>query len=117
MSEKQEVSPRRRRRTAAEVEQIKTEFASSGLKQREFCRSRGLSLSTLQRYLKNPQRRRKATPAKPRLLPVEVVHDPGIERATDCGLAVVLAGGRKIEVRSDFDEAVFQRLFHLLERM
>ena len=36
-----------------------SEFASSGMRQNEFCRSRGLSLSTLARHLKNRRWKRK----------------------------------------------------------
>ena len=37
-------------------------------------------------------------------------HEPG------CGLAVVLPGGRKIEVHPDFDTSTFERLMGILER-
>jgi hypothetical protein len=33
-----------------------------------------------------------------------------------CGLAVVLLGGRRIEVHPDFDASTFERLVSLLER-
>ena len=35
---------------------------------------------------------------------------------TSCGLAVVLSGGRRIEVRPDFDADAFERLMGILER-
>ena len=34
-----------------------------------------------------------------------------------CGLAVVLPGGRRIEVRPDFDTSTFERLVSVLERV
>ena len=34
-----------------------------------------------------------------------------------CGLAVVLPGGRRIEVHPDFDTSTFERLVSLLERV
>ncbi len=34
-----------------------------------------------------------------------------------CGLAVVLLGGRRIEVRPDFDTSTFERLVSVLERV
>ena len=40
----------RRRRSRQEVEQLVAEYESSGLSRNEFCRERGLSLSTLSRY-------------------------------------------------------------------
>jgi hypothetical protein len=33
-----------------------------------------------------------------------------------CGLAVVLSGGRRIEVHADFDTSTFERLVSVLER-
>jgi hypothetical protein len=38
-------------------------------------------------------------------------------RAGGWGLAVVLEGGRRIEVQPGFDEATLERLMKLLERM
>ena len=52
-----------------------------------------------------------------RLVPVELAakkspkqHEPS------CGLAVVLPGGRRIEVHPDFDTSTFERLVGILER-
>jgi hypothetical protein len=79
---------------------------SSSMRRSEFCRSRGLSFSTLDRHLKKRRwkRRRRLTSSAGRLVPVELAarkspmqHEPG------CGLAVVLPGGRRIEVHPDFD--------------
>jgi hypothetical protein len=39
------------------------------------------------------------------------------ERAPSCGLAVVLSGGRRIEVQRDFDRHTFERLLSVLERV
>ena len=53
-----------------------------------------------------------------RLVPVELAakksprqHEPS------CGLAVVLPGGRRIEVHPDFDTGTFERLVSALERV
>jgi hypothetical protein len=53
-----------------------------------------------------------------RLVPVELAakksprqHEPS------CGLAVVLPGGRRIEVHPDFDTGTFERLVNALERV
>jgi DNA invertase Pin-like site-specific DNA recombinase len=48
-----------RRRTRAEVQQFVGEFVDSGMGRSEFCRNRGLSLSTLGRHLR--KRRRKGS--------------------------------------------------------
>src|SRR5579864_5878727 len=102
-----------KRRTRAEVQQLVAEFVSSGMRRSELCQSRGLSFSTLDRHLKKLRwkRRRKAISSAGRLVPVELAarkspkqHEPS------CGLAVVLQGGRRIEVRPDFDTSTFERL-------
>jgi hypothetical protein len=49
MTENQEV-PGRKRRSSEEIKRLVAEFEASGLRQSEFCRGRGLALSTLQRF-------------------------------------------------------------------
>jgi hypothetical protein len=58
-----------RRRSRHEVEQLVAEFESSGLSRIEFCRERGLALSTLGRYRR---RERQAAAGSGALLAVEV---------------------------------------------
>jgi hypothetical protein len=48
-----------KRRTRAEVQQLVAEFASSGMQRSEFCRSRQLSFSTLDRHMKKLRWKRK----------------------------------------------------------
>jgi hypothetical protein len=116
--QKKLVAPKRR--TRAEVQQLVAEFVSSGMRRSEFCRSRGLSFGTLNRHLKKQRwkRRSGATSSAGRLVPVELAakklptqHEPS------CGLAVVLPGGRRIEVHPDFDTNTFERLLSALERV
>ena len=38
------------------------------------------------------------------------------QHEASCGLAVVLPGGRRIEVHPDFDTSTFERLVGILER-
>jgi hypothetical protein len=108
-----------RRRTRSEAQQLVAEFVSSGMRRSEFCQSRGLSFSTLDRHLKKLRwkRRRRPIPPACSLVPVELAarkspkqHEPS------CGLAVVLPGGRRIEVHPDFDTSTFERLVDILER-
>ena len=108
-----------KRRTRAEVQQLVAEFASSGMRRSEFCQSRGLSFSTLDRHLKKWRwkKRRRPISSAGRLVPVELAarkspkqHEPS------CGLAVVLPGRRRIEVHPDFDSSTFERLVSVLER-
>ena len=97
-----------------------SEFASSGMRQNEFCRSRGLSLSTLARHLKKRRwkRKRKSTRADCKLLGVELTtKKPAAESESSCGLAVVVSSGRRIEVQRDFDVPTFERLVNVLEQV
>ena len=118
MSVEQKVSAHKRR-TRAEVQQLVAEFVSSGMRRSEFCQSRGLSFSTLDRHLKKrrwKRRRRSVSPAG-RLVPVELAaRRSPMQQGPDCGLAVVLSGGRRIEVHPDFDTSTFERLVGILER-
>ncbi len=117
MSEEQ-VSAAPRRRSPAEAAQLVAEYEASGLSKAQFCRTRGVALSTLDAYRSG---RRQAGPhaAKPaRWVAVEV---PGKKQpeasARASGLAVVLAKGRRIEVGRGFDAATLARLLPLLERV
>jgi hypothetical protein len=118
MTAKSELSAPKRR-TRAEVQQLVAEFVSTGMRRSEFCKSRGLSFSTLDRHLKKRRwkRRRRPVSSAGQLVPVELAarkspkqHEPS------CGLAVVLPGGRRIEVHPDFNTSTFERLVDILER-
>jgi hypothetical protein len=84
--------------------------------QKEFCLSRGLALSTLQRYLHNGPKKPKI-PAKCQLMAVEVASSGWRpEPEGGCGLALVWTVGRRLEVHRGFDEVTLQRLLDVLER-
>jgi hypothetical protein len=86
----------------------------------EFCRSRDLSFSTLDRHLKKRRwkRKRRSAPVDSQLVPVELaIRKSPAESESRCRLAVVLSGGRRIEVHRDFDASTFERLVSVLERM
>jgi hypothetical protein len=94
-------------------------FVSSGMRRSEFCRSRRLSFGTLNRHLKEQrwQRKSPATSSAGRLVPVELAaRKLPTQHESRCWLAVVLPGGRRIEVHPDFDTSTFERLVSLLER-
>jgi hypothetical protein len=96
------------------------EFVNSGMRRSEFCRSRGLSFSTLDRHLKKRRWKRttRSAPSDGTLVPVELAsRKPPAEHQASCGLAVVLSGGRRIEVQRDFDTHTFERLMSVLERV
>jgi hypothetical protein len=94
-----------KRRTRAEVQQLVSEFVSSGMRRSEFCQSRGLSFSTLDRHLKKLRWKRRRNPisSASRLVSVELAaKNSPKKQEPSCGLAVVLPGGRRIEVCPDF---------------
>ena len=79
----------------------------------EFCQSRDLSFGTLNRHLKKQRWTRNSRRAcsASRLLPVELAaRKSPTQHQPSCGLAVVLSGGRRIEVQRDFDVHTFERL-------
>lgn len=98
-----------------------SEFVNSGMRRGEFCQSRGLSYSTLDRHLKKRRWKRKTTKsaaADGKFVAVEVaLRKPLAEQQPSCGLAFVLPDGRRIEVQRDFDVHTFERLVTALERM
>ncbi len=90
------------------------------MRRSEFCQSRALSFSTLDRHLKKRRWKRKArsAPADGKLVAVELaIRKPPAEQQMSCGLAVVMSGGRRIEVQRDFDVHTFERLVSVLEQV
>src|ERR1700758_1106661 len=81
-----------KRCTRAEVQQLVAEFVSSGMRRSEFCQSRGLSFSTLDRHLKKLRwkRRRRPISSAGRFVPVELAASRSPQHDATCGLAVVL---------------------------
>jgi hypothetical protein len=110
----QQVCKMPRRRSRQEVEQLVTEYESSGLSRDEFCRERGLGLSTLDRY--RTQRKRQAPAGGNAFLPVEVSARALAPMAwAGSALAIVLQGGRRIEVGRGFDASSLAQLVRVLE--
>lgn len=103
-----------RRRSRAEAERVAREYEGSGLSRVEFCRKRGLSLATLARYRKR-QAQGKAAPGD-RWVTVEVSGASStLEGRWSSGLAVVIPGGRRIEVARGFDSRTLAQLLDVLE--
>jgi hypothetical protein len=109
----------KRRRTAAEIEQMVREFENSGLNRSQFCRQQGLTLGVLNRCLRRLQAGGACSiESGDRLMAVELAGNMrAVESAGSCGLAVELGRGRRIAVSTGFDAASLQRLVHVLERM
>jgi len=111
MDENQVGKKRRTRRTGKEVQRLVEEFISGGMKRSEFCRTRGLSPGTLQRHLKGGKQRARQIP---RLVAVEL-EQKAAQKAN--AIEVVLARGRRVEVRPGFDATTLQALIAVLERI
>lgn len=102
------------RRTREEIRQIVAEFATSGMQPSEFCRSRGISRSTLDRHLRK-QRARQGSRAGKRLLAVEIRTARGSSASNNrSGLVVALSSGCRIEVERGFDGATLEHLLAVL---
>ena len=117
MDEQTQTLKIKRRRSRAEVEQLVAEYDASGLGRTAFCQQRGLSLSTLSRYRRRQEQTASEATEGKRWLAVEVrgsAAAAGDERAS--GLAVVLSGGRRIEVGRGFDVDTLKRLLAVVER-
>jgi integrase len=101
-----------KRRTRAEVQHLVAEFANSGMRRSEFCRSRRLSFGTLNRHLKKQRGKRKSRriSSSGQLVPVELATKKSAQHESSCPLVVVLSGGCRIEVQRDFDTTTFARL-------
>ena len=97
MDENQVGKKRRARRTGKEVQRLVEEFISGGMKRSEFCRSRGLSPGTLRRHLEGGKQEARQTS---RLVAVEL-EQKAASKAN--AIEVVLARGRRVEVRPGFD--------------
>jgi hypothetical protein len=116
MTESEEVKPRRRR-TRQEVQRLVAEFGVSSLSRSEFCRLRGITLSTLQRGLKREREQRADIRTDDRrLVRVKVIWRNAAEDGGEgsCGVRVLLAKGRRIELNQDFDAAQLRRVVEAL---
>jgi hypothetical protein len=91
------------------------EYEGGGMSREAFCHKHGLALSSLARYERRQRRRvqgQDENPGPGRWLAVEL---PGAQPAGASGLAVVLTGGRRIEVGRGFDARTLEQLVSLLE--
>jgi hypothetical protein len=106
-----------KRRTREEIRQIVAEFATSGMPQSEFCGSRGISRSTLDRHLRKQRAQDQGSRTGNRLLAVEIRTASGSSAGTSSGLVVGLSSGRRIEVNRGFDAATLERLLTVLDKV
>ena len=88
---------------AAEMRAVVEEFEGAGTGQAEFCRRRGLALSTFQYW-----RRRTAQARRDRFAEVEIVGAPAT--AAVHGVELVLAGGVVARIGPGSEEETIRRL-------
>ena len=109
--------PTVRRRTREEIRQILAEFATGGMQQSDFCRTRGISRSALDRYLRKQRMQNQGNGTSTRFVAVELKTAHGSLSGNSGGLVVALKSGRKIEVHRGFDVPTLERLVSILERV
>ena len=107
----------RGRRSRGEADRLVLDFEQSGLTRRAFCHQRGIALHTLDYY--RYQRRSRESASSGSIVPVELVEPSIAFSATSSPgralLAVVLNGGRRIEVEEGFDAGLLKKLVAVLE--
>jgi|SRR5271163_124882 len=108
----------RKRRSSQEIRRLVTEFEASGLRQVEFCNKHGLALGTLQRGLKRRRSEAGERGECDRLVEVKLARSARTgSTTTRSDLEVLLAKGRRIEVRRDFDAETLVRLIRTMEEI
>jgi hypothetical protein len=105
------------RRTREEIRQIVAEFATSGMQQSEFCQSRGISRSSLDRHLRKQRAQDQGSRVGNQFLAVQIRTASGSSASNSSGLVVALMSGRRIEVNRDFDGATLERLLTTLDKV
>ena len=106
----------RKRRSREEVRRLVDEFEASGSGRAEFCRSRGLALTTLQRHLRGRRLGTEARNCGSRLVAVSVIpRAEATSKPGEANLEVVLVGGRRVGVRPGFDPGTVRELIIALE--
>jgi hypothetical protein len=89
---------------SAEMQGVLEEYASSGMRRKQFCEQRGISLTTFDYW-------RRALRAKPRMVKVKIA-----AASEPLGHFVLnLANGRRIESSWGFVDAELARLIRIVE--
>ncbi len=108
---------RRRRRSDGEIAALLREYRSRGITQAAFARSKGVSLSTVSRWLQ-----RSATEGGDgeeighRLVPVRVADDVRARWGKGRpAFELMLPGGPRLSIPSDFEAADLRRLIEVLQ--
>jgi hypothetical protein len=117
MTESEEVKVRKRR-SSQEIRRLVAGFEASGLRQVEFCNNHGLALSTLQRELKRRRREAERQGEAEQLVEVKIARSRCTRSPESSSvLQVLLAKGRRIELRRGFDAGTLARLIRTIEEI
>lgn len=102
--------------------EIMSAWAQSGLSQTSFCRERGIPYSTFQywRYQRKVRengvtRSPEPVSVPPPFLPVQVIKSRPVIEEECRALTVLLPGGCRIEVGTDFDPDTLRKIIDTLE--
>jgi transposase-like protein len=103
----------RRHRSRAEADQVVADYEASGLSREAFCVQYDVTLKSLDRYVTRyrKQKQKQKGEESQRFVAVEVTRPTG----TGGELAVLLATGRRIEVKRGFDPGTLRQLVAVLE--
>jgi hypothetical protein len=96
---------------SAEMRRVLEEYESSGLTRREFCRRRGIALTTFDYWRREHARQPRKQEQRPRMVAVEVA-----DAEAGANFTLSLANGRRIECSWRFAEAELARLIRIAER-
>jgi hypothetical protein len=111
MSEEQSLRMKWRSREVAE--ELVREFEASGMRRKQFCEQRGLSLGTLDLYRKRLRLAEGGAEPKRDLLRVKISAE---QARGGSGLQLVLSGGLRVEVAAGFDGETLKRLLAVIEQ-
>ena len=113
MSDKQTGRRQRRHRSRSEADGLAAEYEASGLSREEFCQKRNVALKSLSRYVARYRKGKAGGSQAQELVAVEIAGHKG------CGgeLVVLLASGRRIEIKRGFDTETLGQVVDVLERV
>jgi hypothetical protein len=113
MSDKQAGRIQRHHRSRSEADGLAAEYEASGLSREEFCQKRNVALKSLSRYVTRYRKGKAGGSQAQELVAVELAGHKG------CGgeLVVLLASGRRIEIKRGFDTETLGQVVQVLERV
>src|ERR1700730_11266764 len=105
MTDNHSGTKQRRHRSREEADHLAAEYEASGLSREEFCQQKEVPLKTLARYVGRYRKQRAEGSTRQQWVKVEVAGPSG----GGGELAVLLASGRRIEVKRGFDTSTLRQ--------